>query len=501
MMQIDLVGKLNDSGGYKHILTGIDVFTRYLFAIPVKNVDAETIAKTLVGIFLRHSYIPNVILTDLGSVFVSKMFHELTSLLEIKLNHASVKHAQTVGTIERSHSALKKVLKIYENQSSTNWHKYVDYAVFAHNTSFHSSIGCTPSLLFHGREPLTPLELRFRGNMIERVNTVYDYNLQVKDAVSKIHMQAKDTALTSYQKYRSAYDKKAMASPLKLHSYCLLMDPRLTGQDMFVKKNISKWIPLFRVEQVLTNMNYIVRKIGTNYTQCVHRIRLRQIVPQYEVQDLPEIKADKFTADPILKRLKSEPELFDDCIPELIYNTPEVVQTPQEVLWTTPFCFVGRHVPIAPIPARLPIPIAPEIMPIPPVVRIATNQPVLPPENQLPEIPQPLPRNIDQFGPDRNQFVPQLTLSVADDTRMTHTAGQQPQLEPQVPLGPQNQPPVRTVSDLQRLLNSRSATEQAEQSTDSDPQGPSNITGPPGTPGYPRRNRKAPERYGNPWRL
>ena len=106
----------------------------------------------------------------------------------------------------------------------------------------------------------------------------------------------------------------------------------------------------------------------------------------------------------------------------------------------------------------------------------------MPPENLFPETPQPLPRNIDQFGPDRNQFVPQ-------------------QLEPQVPLGPQNQPPVRTVSDLQRLLNSRSATEQAEQSTVSDPQGPSDITSPPGTPSYPRRNRKAPDRYGNPWRL
>ena len=280
---------------------------------------------------------------------------------------------------------------------------------------------------------------------------------------------------------------------------------------MFVKKNISKWIPWFRVEQVLTNMNYNVRKIGTNYTQCVHRIRLRPIVPQYEVQDLPEIKADKFTEDLILKRLKSEPELFDDCLPELLYNTPEIVQTPQEVLWTTPFCFVRRHVPIAPIPVILPIPVhaAPVILPIPPVVRIATNLPVLPPVTQPLEIPQPSPRNIDQLFIDdalnnlritarqAAQTEPMVPQHIVDDafTRMTHTALEQPQSEPQVPLGPQNQPPVRTVSDLQRLLNSRSAT---EQSTVSDPQGPSNITG---TPSYPRRNRKAPERYGNPWRL
>ena len=111
MLQIDLVGKLNPSGGYNHILTAIDVFSRYLFAVPVKKVDAVTIARTLVGIFMRHTYLPVTILTDQGSVFVSELLKELTTILEVRLKHATVKHSQTLGTVERSHASLKKVLR------------------------------------------------------------------------------------------------------------------------------------------------------------------------------------------------------------------------------------------------------------------------------------------------------------------------------------------------------------------------------------------------------
>ena len=175
MLQIDLVGKLTPSGGYTHILTAIDVFTRYLFAVPIKKADAVSVARTLVGIFMRHTYLPVIILTDQGSVFLSQLFKELTRILEIRLKHASVKHSQTMGTVERAHAALKKVLKIYENTEGTNWHKFVDYALFCHNTAYHSSIGCTPSLLFHGREPLTPLEIRFRSEKLAAISSGYDY--------------------------------------------------------------------------------------------------------------------------------------------------------------------------------------------------------------------------------------------------------------------------------------------------------------------------------------
>ena len=110
MMQIDLVGPFQ-SPVYKYVLSGIDVFSKYLFAVPSTSAHAGTVAKALVSIFFQHSYIPTKILSDLGTSFVAELIHELSKLLEIQLEHASLKHPQTIGVVERSHAALKRISK------------------------------------------------------------------------------------------------------------------------------------------------------------------------------------------------------------------------------------------------------------------------------------------------------------------------------------------------------------------------------------------------------
>ena len=116
MLQIDIVGQLAKSGGYSYILTVMDVFSKYMYAQPLTSTSAETVCKFVMQWFMRHSYIPLVILTDQGSQFTSRMLEELSTLLEIEIEHATVKHAQRIGALERSHGPLKQYLRIYEYQ-------------------------------------------------------------------------------------------------------------------------------------------------------------------------------------------------------------------------------------------------------------------------------------------------------------------------------------------------------------------------------------------------
>ena len=44
MVLLDVVGPLPNSDGYTKLLTGVDVFSKYPFAIPVENEKAETVA-------------------------------------------------------------------------------------------------------------------------------------------------------------------------------------------------------------------------------------------------------------------------------------------------------------------------------------------------------------------------------------------------------------------------------------------------------------------------
>ena len=92
--------------------------------------------------------------------------------------------------------------------------------------------------------------------------------------------------------------------------FCLLLNPSLLTQSDFAAKTTTIWLSLYRVEKILTKSNYLIRKIGTPYTQCVHRIRLRQITPNYEVEDF-SVTLDDFRPDPGLGKYRSEHEMFD----------------------------------------------------------------------------------------------------------------------------------------------------------------------------------------------
>ena len=99
MLQIDLAGPLK-STQFKYVLSGIDVFTKYSFAVPLTNGYADTVARELVKMFSQHSYIPQTVLSDLGRNFTSELMSELASLLEVKLKHASLKQPQTIGAVD-----------------------------------------------------------------------------------------------------------------------------------------------------------------------------------------------------------------------------------------------------------------------------------------------------------------------------------------------------------------------------------------------------------------
>ena len=157
-MQIDLVPGLPPSGGYENIVTAIDLFSRYLFAYPTPNQDATTIATVIIKILTKHAYLPTTLISDKGTAFTSHVIIEVAGVLGITLKDATTKHAQTIGLLEQSHASIKQALKIDTGERISLWHKHVSIAVLNYNTSYHASIGCEPSRVFHGRIPFNILD-------------------------------------------------------------------------------------------------------------------------------------------------------------------------------------------------------------------------------------------------------------------------------------------------------------------------------------------------------
>ena len=71
----------------------------------------------------------------------------------------------------------------------------------------------------------------------------------------------------------------------------------------------------------------MICKIGTNFTQSVHKIRLRPIAPQYPVDDIADINPQNFKTDPLLGKHRGEQDYFDKGLPALLENAKLNVHT------------------------------------------------------------------------------------------------------------------------------------------------------------------------------
>ena len=285
-MQIDLLPNLAPSGGYENIITAMDVFSRYLFAYPVTDASATNTAKVIIDIMTKHTYLSTTLITDKGTAFTSKLVAEVAQIFGIQIKCATTKHPQTIGKLERTHASLKTNLKMASGDYRRQWHKYLPLAVLNYNTTYHATLGCEPSRIFHGRIPYNILDHKLGLNPNPKVLPTTDFADEFQRRTQILLDSTKKNIMQSYLKYKEYYDRKAKAAPLKQNDYCFILQPIADHQGSKIPFREYRWTGPYIVEKVLPNENYIVRKLNSNKTQILHRIRLRKYEPNTVLQDV-----------------------------------------------------------------------------------------------------------------------------------------------------------------------------------------------------------------------
>ena len=299
-LEVDILPNLLSSNAYQHIITMMDVFSRYLFAYPTQDMTAKTVARCIIDVMPRHCYLPTAILTDKGSQIRSEVVNQIAQTLDIRIKHASTKHAQTIGILERTHASLKTSLKISTGERRSMWHKYVQITVMNYYTSYHESLGCETTTVFHGRIPynISDIKLGLKPNWEKDSNE--ELTDQLQKQIAEIHQAAKENLMQSYLKYKQYYDKKATATPLIVNDYCYVLNPKADNQSIKFAFKDCIWTGPYIIVKVLSNNNYVVRRTGTRYTQTLHRIRLRLYAPNQRVPDAT-VRREDYLADPEVK--------------------------------------------------------------------------------------------------------------------------------------------------------------------------------------------------------
>ena len=245
----------------------------------------------------KHAYLPTTLISDKGTAFMSHVIKEVAGVLGITLKHANTKHAQTFGLLEQSHASIKQALKIETGERRSLWHKYINIAVLNYNTSHHTSIGCEPGRVFHGRIPYSALDINLGNRPQQQLFPTSQIAQEVLEQTEMIHQDVRKNIMQAYIEYKAYYDKKANASKNKEADYVYILQPKADHQGSKIPFTEFRWIGPYLIEKVLPNNNYLVRKIGTNKTQVLHRMRMRQFTPRQLPADLT-VKPQQYKSDP-----------------------------------------------------------------------------------------------------------------------------------------------------------------------------------------------------------
>lgn len=155
-INIDLVGPLQPSNGYRYCFTIIDRFTRWAEAIPIEDIKATTVAQALIKEWISRFGIPARITSDQGKQFEAELFRELNQILGIEHLRTTSYHPQSNGMIERWHRTLKASIMC---RDSIHWANELPMILLGLRSTFKEDIGCTPSEMVYGTTLQLPGQL------------------------------------------------------------------------------------------------------------------------------------------------------------------------------------------------------------------------------------------------------------------------------------------------------------------------------------------------------
>ena len=133
-----------ENKGYKYLLTVVDAFSKYGWAIPVKNKGGNEVATAFAQIFAEGRK-PLKIQTDKGKEFFNKEVEKLFK--KFNINHFTTHNSETKAQlVERFNRTLKEgMYKIFTQANSFKYLPWLKDLVYSYNHRFHSTIKKNPA--------------------------------------------------------------------------------------------------------------------------------------------------------------------------------------------------------------------------------------------------------------------------------------------------------------------------------------------------------------------
>ena len=269
---VDIVGPIapTSEAGHRYILTLVDYATRYPEAVPLKKITTEAVAEALLDIYSRVG-IPEEVLTDQGTQFMSECMQEVSRLLSIKGLTSTPYHPICNGLVERWNGTLKSMLKRLCQDQPKQWHRLINPVLFAYREVPQESTGFSPFQLLYGRSVRGPgtilKELWTKEENIPEVKSSYEYVTELRERLEDSLKLAQEELEKSQKRYKRYYDRKAKTRRLEVGDRVLILLPTDSN------KLLMQWRGPYTVESRVGANDYRVKTGSKTKTYHVNMLK------------------------------------------------------------------------------------------------------------------------------------------------------------------------------------------------------------------------------------
>ena len=158
-LSMDLKEMPRSYKGNRYILCVIDEITNYIITAPVKQAKSEEVGEALINSVFSKYCVPDYLIMDLDSAFMSSLMSYLFKRLGIKIKTVAPYNHQSLQA-KHGIKSLSNILTKHLTKSGEMWIDYLPFTTLAHNTYNSPNLSnYSPYELVFGRKPKLLLDL------------------------------------------------------------------------------------------------------------------------------------------------------------------------------------------------------------------------------------------------------------------------------------------------------------------------------------------------------